>query len=426
MSLIHGARALVAACAICLTTVAANAGTLSIQFGVAEPAQREAFTALVNDFRAANPDVEVRLALMDDAAQRQSLPASLAGDAPPDVFNGPAGDAMRAQARRGELDDLSDLWKANTWWNTFPATVASVGDRQYAVPYQVYPWGLFFRHDVLERAGLREAPRDLSGLLTACSKLRRAGFTPIALGARDGAAVAAWFDFIDLRANGFDFHAQLLDGKASYNDSNVRRSFLMWRQLIDARCFDANAAALDSRGAQSLLFAGRAGMVLAGTVFSTDIPAIVRPQVDFVRFPTIDSGLASSEPVSTDAFLVAARARNKAEARRFLSFAAGSAQQAKLARALGSLPANRYAPVAGSVLDLDSYKVLSEAKANVVSGYDRGVPADMARAGVKAFQDFLAQPGQMYPILDRLDATRATAYAAVEQAAVPVHAARKN
>ena len=44
----------------------------------------------------------------------------------------------------------------------------------------------------------------------------------IALGGKDGWALAAWFDFIDMRANGYDSHPQLLDGKASYNDTNVR------------------------------------------------------------------------------------------------------------------------------------------------------------------------------------------------------------
>ena len=64
----------------------------------------------------------------------------------------------------------------------------------------------------------------------------------------------------------------------------------------------------------------------------------------------------------------------------------------------------------GTVLNVASYKVLTDAKASVVQGYARDVPPAMAQAGVKAFQDFVAQPKQMYPILDQLDAVRATAY----------------
>ena len=288
-----------------------------------------------------------------------------------------------------------------------------MGGRQFALPYQYYPWGLFTRRDVLDRAGVREAPHDLSAIMTACSKLRKAGFTPIALGAKDGWALAAWFDFIDMRANGFEYHQQLLDGKATYNDSNVRRTFAMWKQLIDAKCFDPNALAVDEHGAEAQLYAGKAGMLLMGTVVSASFPEVVRPVIDYQRFPVIDSGQAAAEAAPTDTFQVAARAKNKADARRFLKFAASSAASAKLAKSIGSFPTNKFAPVAGTVLDLASYKVLTDAKGNLVQGFDRDVPADMAAAGIKGFQEFFAKPDQMYAVMNRLDAVRGTAYAAV-------------
>ena len=262
--------------------------------------------------------------------------------------------------------------------------------------------------------------------MTACSKLRKAGFTPIALGGKDGWALAAWFDFIDMRANGYEYHQQLLDGKVSYNESNVRRAFAMWKQLIDAKCFDPNALAVDEHSAESQLYAGRAGMLLMGTVVSASFPEIVRPVIDYQRFPTIDSGQAAAEAAPTDTFHVAARAHNKADARRFLKFASSSAANAKLAKSIGSFPTNKFAPVAGTVLDLASYKVLTDAKTNLVQGYDRDVPADMAAAGIKGFQEFFAHPEQMYAVMNRLDATRGTAYAAVAEPAAAPSKSRKN
>jgi multiple sugar transport system substrate-binding protein len=426
MQLIRSVSAVMAALALGLGSAAALAGVLNINFGAEETSQREAFKALVSDFRAANPDVDVHLTIQDLPTYRKALPASLDTETAPDVFNWFAGDQMRSMAQRGELDDLSDLWKANTWWNTFPSAAITVGGRQYALPYQYYPWGLFTRRDVLERAGIHEQPHDLSAIMTACSKLRKAGFTPIALGAKDGWALAAWFDFIDMRANGYDFHQQLLDGKISYNDGNVRRAFAMWKQLIDAKCFDLAALSIDEHNAEAQLYAGRAGMLLMGTVVSSSFPEIVRPQIDYQRFPVIDSGQAAAEAAPTDTFHVAARARNKADARRFLKFASSSAANAKLARSFGSFPTNKFAPVAGTVLDLSSYKVLTDAKSNLVQGYDRDVPADMAAQGVKGFQEFFAKPDSMYAIMNRLDATRGTAYAAVVDVPAAPAKSRKN
>jgi multiple sugar transport system substrate-binding protein len=429
MKLFRNAAAIAAGLILGFGSVATFAAVLNINFGAEDVTQREAFKALVSDFRAANPDVEVHLTLVDTPTYRKTLPASLDTDAAPDIFNWFAGDEMRSMAMRGELDDVSDVWKSNTWWNTYPSAAITVGGKQYALPYQYYPWGLFMRRDVLERAGIHEPPRDLSGMMTACSKLRKAGFTPIALGAKDGWALAAWFDFIDLRANGYDFHSQLLDGKISYGDSNVRRAFAMWKQLIDAKCFDPNALAVDEHAAEAQLYAGRAGMLLMGTVVSASFPEIVRPQMDYVRFPTIDSGQAPAEAAPTDTFHIAARARNKTDARRFLKFAGSSAANARLAKSLGSFPTNKFAPVAGTVLDLASYKVLTDAKNNLVQGYDRDTPVDMAAQGIKAFQDFFAKPDTMYAVMARLDATRTTAYAnyaAMEAAAAAPVKSRKN
>jgi len=295
---------------------------------------------------------------------------------------------------------------------------------------------------VLAAAGIREQPHDLSAIMTACSKLRKAGFTPIALGGKDGSALAAWFDFIDMRANGFEYHQQLLDGKVSYNDSNSRRAFAMWKQLIDAKCFEPNALQVDERGAKGEFYGGHAGMLFTGTIIAASFPESIRPVIDYQRFPTIDSGQAPAEAAPTDTFQVAARAHNKADARRFLKYVSSSATSAKLAKAIGSFPTNKFAPVAGTVLDLGanllvapvagtvldlaSYKSLTDAKTNLVQGYDRDVPADMAAAGIKGFQDFFAKPDQMYAVINRLDAVRGTAYAtAAEQVPAPAKG-RKN
>ena len=426
MKLIRSVSAMMAAVTFGLGSTAACAGVLNVTFGADDNAQREAYKTLVADFRTANPDVDVHLTIQDTPTYRKALPGTLDGDAAPDVFNWFAGDQLRMMAQRGQLDDLSDLWKANTWWNTFPSAAVTVGGRQFALPYQYYPWGLFSRRDVLAAAGVREQPHDLSAIMAACSKLRKAGFTPIALGAKDGWALAAWFDFIDMRANGYDFHQQLLDGKVSYNDGNTRRTFAMWKQLIDAKCFDPNALAVDERGAKGEFYGGHAGMLLMGTIVSASFPEVVRPVIDYQRFPTIDSGQAPAEAAPTDTFQVATRAHNKTDARRFLKFVSSSATSAKLAKAIGSFPTNKFAPVAGTVLDLASYKVLTDAKTNLVQGYDRDVPADMAAAGVKGFQEFFAKPDQMYAVMNRLDAVRGTAYAVVADPAPAPTKGHKN
>src|ERR1700733_811635 len=110
------AAALAAGLILGLGSSATLAAVLNISFGAEDVTQREAYKALVSDFRAANPDVEVHLTLTDTPTYRKTLPPSLDTDAAPDVFNWFAGDQMRSMALKGQLDDVSDVWKTNTWW----------------------------------------------------------------------------------------------------------------------------------------------------------------------------------------------------------------------------------------------------------------------------------------------------------------------
>jgi hypothetical protein len=50
----------------------------------------------------------------------------------------------------------------------------------------------------------------------------------------------------------------------------------------------------------------------------------------------------------------------------------------------------------------------------------------MAAAGVKGFQEFFARPDQMYAVMNRLDATRGTAYAAAAETPATSTKNRKN
>src|SRR5262245_62586825 len=46
-----------------------------------------------------------------------------------------------------------------------------------------------------------------------CDTLSAAGITPITIGTKDVWPAAAWFDYIDMRLNGPEFHISLMDLK---------------------------------------------------------------------------------------------------------------------------------------------------------------------------------------------------------------------
>ena len=113
----------------------------------------------------------------------------------------------------------------------------TVDGKQYGVPYSYYQVGLYFRRDLLERAGVTEAPRTWHELRAACDKLRQSGVDAFAIGSKDLWPTAAWFDYLNLRTNGHAFHMDLMRGLIPYTNERVRTVFARWRELLDAGCF---------------------------------------------------------------------------------------------------------------------------------------------------------------------------------------------
>ncbi|MCQ4384250.1 extracellular solute-binding protein, partial [Clostridioides difficile] len=73
-----------------------------------------------------------------------------------------------------------------------------------------------------DKAGIHGEPADWAQFLDACRKLKAAGIAPIAVAARDAWTLAAWFDYLDLRINGYAFHQKLMAGDVAYTDPRVR------------------------------------------------------------------------------------------------------------------------------------------------------------------------------------------------------------
>jgi len=214
----------------------ALAGTLVVNANTADPAPRAAWEELAARFQAENPDVELRLNIYDGESYKKSIRNWLTS-APPDVVYWNAGYRMRQFVAPRLLEDVSDLYTPAIKGSIHPSALdlVSVGGRQYGVPYTYYPIGFFYRRDLLESADVGALPQDWGGLVAACVKLKAKGIEPIAIGTGDLWPAAAWFDYLDLRLNGLQFHMELMRGAIPYTDARVARVFEYWRVLVAPR-----------------------------------------------------------------------------------------------------------------------------------------------------------------------------------------------
>jgi multiple sugar transport system substrate-binding protein len=383
---------------------AAAAGTLVVNANTSDPVPRAAWEAAVQRFQRAHPEVQVRLNVYDHESYKRSIRNWLTG-IPPDVVFWFAGHRMRQFVAPNLLEDVTDLYSDEVRAALHPSALelVSAGGRQYGVPYTYYPVGLYYRRDLMA------APRTFAELLAACEALKARGLEPIAIGTKDLWPTAAWFDYLNLRVNGYAFHMRLMDGRVAWTAPPVREVFEHWRELVNRQCFSKSHVSSSWQEAQALLYQGRSAMMLIGHYIVANFPQELRPRLDFAAFPEVRAGVGRFEEAPVNSLHIPARARNKEDARKFLAFVLRAQEQAALNRAMLQIPVRLDAAA-----EDDRFLKLGQqhlARAERLSQYfDRDTSEDLAQVAMKGFQEFMVHPERLETILAGIETARKRIY----------------
>ncbi|AVA24632.1 sugar ABC transporter substrate-binding protein (plasmid) [Rhizobium sp. NXC24] len=394
-----------------LVASAACAGEIVLNSDQSDPAPKKAMEQLIADFQAKNPDIKVKWNNFDHEGYKSAIRNFLTADAP-DVVAWYAGNRMAPFVKAGLFADVSDVWAANGLNDQLKSAAASmtIDGKQWGVPYTNYQWGIYYRADIFKDKGITP-PKTWDELVAACAKLKSAGITPFTIGTKALWPTAGWFDYLDLRVNGYEFHMDLTAGKVPYTDPRVKAVFAKWAELVKPGYFIENHAALDWQDAMPQFVQGKAAMYLMGNFAVAPMKdgGLKQDQIGFLPFPQITAGVPVSEEAPTDTFHIPSGAKNKEDAKKFLAYLASPEAQTKINETLGQLPINNKSTVPDDKFLKAGFEMLANAHA-LAQFYDRDAPADMAKAGMEGFQEFMVKPDKLDAILARLDKIRAHAY----------------
>lgn len=382
-------------------SLSAWAGQLVINSNQSDPAPKAAFSALIKKFEQENPDIKVSYNEYDHEAYKTALRNWLS-TSPPDVVYWFAGNRMKEFVARGLFEDVSDLWQKQGLDTAMSQvkSVMTIDGKQWGIPYTYYQWGVYYRKDLFEKNALKE-PKTWDEFLAACKKLKESGLTPIAIGTKFPWTAAGWFDYLNMRTNGHDFHMQLMEGKVAYTDPRVKKVFERWRQLVEPGYFLANHPSYSWQEALPFLLNGKAAMYLIGNFAAANF-GDKKDLMGFFPFPNLDPAVAAAEDAPTDSIHIPARAKNKADARKFLAFMARPEIQTELNMQLGQIPPHRDAKTKDDPFLMAGSTLLRNAKFTA-QFYDRDTGPDIAKEGMKGFQEFMVKPERLDKILSQLD-----------------------
>lgn len=392
----------------------ALSGTLRIVSDMSNPGPRAVMEGLAADFDALHPDLSVELTIVDREAWKTQIRNVLSAD-PPDVVNWYAANRMGPYVDAGLFMDITDWWEAGDFAGLESVRGALSKDgRVWGVPYTYYQWGVYYREDIFAELGLSE-PATWDQELANCAVIVASGRACYTIGTRYLWTAGGWFDYLNMRTNGFDFHMALARGEVAWTDLRVRETFANWRKLIDMGAFIEDHQTYSWQEALPFMVKGEAAAYLMGN-FAVDQlrnAGLTDAQLDFYQFPIITPGLPQGEDAPTDTFHVAARAQNVEAARAFLKYVTSAEVQTAIngPEGLGQLPVNANASVAEDEFIQQGFAMLSgNAKGGIAQFFDRDWPAEMAAIGMEGLQEFMVFPDNLDDILARLEAARARIY----------------
>ena len=188
----------------------------------------------------------------------------------------------------------------------------------------------------------------------------------------------------------------------------MKAVFEKWGELVKAGYFNENHAAIDWQDAIPQMVQGKAAMYLMGNfaVATMKDGGLKEEQIGFMQFPEITPGIPMAEEAPTDTFHIPSGAKNKEDAKKFLAYLASPEAQTKMNATLGQLPVNNQAEKPKDVFLEAGFNMLSNAYA-LAQFYDRDANAEVAKAGMEGFQEFMVKPDRLDAILERLEKVRA-------------------
>ncbi|WP_432197342.1 ABC transporter substrate-binding protein [Streptomyces sp. bgisy027] len=397
-----GTAALLSGCVTSTSSSKSSSdGAVTLQSNLSAPQAKAAMEDLVAAYgKKGTGDVSLNTVAAETF--RTQLPTYLTSANPPDVYTWYPGSVADAYAKKDLLLGLDDLWGSSDlkrYSKALNSLCTSGSGQKVFVPATYYWWGMFYRKSNFAKWGVSE-PKSWDDFLDLCDKLKSKGVAPIGLGAGGNTAwvASAWFDYLDIRINGAQYHRELLAGKHRFDDPEVRKVFDRWQEVLPY--FDPNGTAGAFQDATTALLNGRSGMMLIGTFFADAAPKDALDDIDFFRFPVIDPKVPLAEEAPTDGYFASARTGRKDGVLDLLGYlATAEAQEIYIKGSSGTvLPCHPDAKDSGTPLVQKGRKHIEEA-AEITQFFNRDSSDALQPTADTALTKFLARPKEIGSIL---------------------------
>ena len=350
---------------------------------------REMVYTIAAAFEKKNPNVKVKFIVKEGESYKSELQHMLVDDAGYDVAFWMSGERFDRYIRLGLVAPITDIWQSRQLANSFAKNLNNAitfKNQIYAIPFSRYQWGMLYNKNLFTRLSI-EPPKTWPQFIDALTELKNKQVIPIYLGSKYTWSVSAWFEYLNLRLNGYDFHQSFVKGKMPIDSPQIRLVFNYWQQLIDAGFFVVNRDYQLKEGLP-LIYREKAGIILAGSYFTAFIPQTKFDDIGFFSFPQINPKVDNVEIAPVDIAFVAQRTKNKPLAKEFLVFLSSKYAQEKFNSGSHFLPANKLSEIPNNGIFQSVQESLNNVRQQTLF-FDREAEYTFAQRNMSIWRDYV-------------------------------------
>ncbi|AFH63363.1 extracellular solute-binding protein [Paenibacillus caseinilyticus] len=273
-----------------------------------QDAKAVAMRKILDDFKAANADIELEVEGLPTDGLKTRLKTVAAANEMPDLFvMWP--DAMTKEFVAGnllqpvnEFLDSKPEWKNNFIPNALDGY--TVDGKIYSVPMNLSPSSfIYYNQALFDQHGV-SVPKTWDELLAAVKTFNDKQIIPIALGNKANWAVQSTiFSAVADRVTGTDWFLKAVkqDG-AKFTDPQFIEALNRLKELGDAKAFQTGFNSIDQNQMRQLYFQGKAAMFIDGGWAMADVvanaPKEVLAQTHVALLPPIPGGKGEAQSTS--------------------------------------------------------------------------------------------------------------------------------
>jgi raffinose/stachyose/melibiose transport system substrate-binding protein len=223
------------------------------------------FQDAANAYTALHPNVTINITILENEAFKTKLQTTMASGKIPDLFQSWGGGTMAAQAKAGNLQDITSAvssWASEI--NEGAMKIYQYDGKQYGIPWDMGMIGMWYNKDLFTKAGITAVPATWTELLADVDKLKAKGIVPYALAGKDEWPGMHLWTYLVLRSGGSDALTQMINS-GDWNTDACKAGGAAVKQLVDKQPFQPGyLGAVYDKGEAAAMGNGQAAMELMG------------------------------------------------------------------------------------------------------------------------------------------------------------------